>query len=62
MAGQHALDRLALRLVRHKVIGDRDALDHEHFAVEVDLAGHIGPDLLGAGRDMARFQRAGKRA
>ena len=62
MAGQHALDRLAVLLVCHEVIGDRDALDHEHFAVEVDLAGHIGPDLLGAGRDMARFQRAGKRA
>ena len=62
MGGQHTFDRRALLLVGREVIGDRDAPDHQDFAVDVNLTDHIGPDLLGAGRDMARFQRAGKRA
>ena len=62
MSGQHTLDRRALLLVGREVIGDRDTPDHQDCAVDVNLTDHIGPDLLGAGRDMARFQRAGKRA
>jgi hypothetical protein len=58
----HALDLLAAVLRHRQPVSDRDAADHEHLFVELDLADGLDLVLLGIDFDVTRFQRAGERA
>lgn len=56
----HALDDLRWSLASGEVVGDVDALDHEHVAFELELSDGVGGERLDP--DFARCQRACKRA
>jgi hypothetical protein len=58
--GVHALDDIRRSVGRGKVVRNVNALDHEHIAVELDLADGIGGELFDF--DLARCQRACKRS
>ena len=61
MVGVEAQDPLGyLTLIRSdlKMVGYVDAADHEHVAVEPDLARHLRSQPALAGRNPARLQRA----
>jgi len=56
------LDRLTLVLGGPQAIVHADALDHERVAVEFNLAACLSGQLVSRGIDLARVQRACKRA
>lgn len=58
MKAEDPLDRLALGLGCPQAVVHVDALDHQRVAVELNLAGQ----LISRGIDLARIQRACKRA
>lgn len=54
-----ALDAVAIGVgLDLEGVGGVDALHHQGLAVELDLAGDLGPETTASGGDAARLQRA----
>lgn len=58
----HALDVLAAILRHGEAVAHRDAADHEHLVVELDLTDRLDLVALRIDLDVTRFQRAGEGA
>ena len=58
----HALDSISHVVWRGEAHGDVDAADHQDSFLGFHLPCHVGRQAPVAGIDLARFQRASKRA
>ena len=60
MHRMHALDRFAIFFAGPKLVAHLYPPNHQHLAVQFDLAGRLGRQLPVRGIDLTRFQRASK--
>jgi hypothetical protein len=60
MESMHALGGFTVLVGKFQVIGDKNALDDQHFAVQFDLAPGFGSQVAFTCGNSARFQRATK--